>query len=164
MKKLFKYAMLLMAVGTMGMSLSSCSSDDDDKVVALATQVIGTYEGNEIVTVMGDESSNGTATYEFAKSTDSAIDMTIPEMGGMGPMSIPKLLVKGIMLTEGNKTITGRLASFSGTVKAADGSEKAYTVSDIVVLFNEKNVVVTFSVKYGNMPFAMVTNFTGTKK
>ncbi len=30
MKKYFKYAMLLMAVGTMGMSLSSCSSDDDD--------------------------------------------------------------------------------------------------------------------------------------
>ena len=162
--KIKSFITMMFAAVAVVFGMSACGSDDDDKVVALATQVIGTYEGNEIVTVMGDESSNGTATYEFAKNTDSAIDMTIPEMGGMGPMSIPKLLVKGIMLTEGNKTITGRLASFSGTVKAADGSEKAYTVSDIVVLFNEKNVVVTFSLKYGNMPFAMITNFTGTKK
>ncbi len=162
--KIKSFITMMFAAVAVVLGMSACGSDDDDKEVALATQVIGTYTGNEIITVMGDESSNGEATYEFAKNSDTSIDMTIPEMGGMGPMSIPKLLVKNITLTKTSNNIVGRLASFSGTVKAADGSEKAYTVSDIVVLFNEKNVVATFLVKYGNMPFDMVTNFTGTKK
>jgi len=49
-------------------------------------------------------------------------------------------------------------------VTNADGSEKAYTISDVTVLFNDKTVVVTFTMKYGNMPFAFVGQFTGTKK
>ena len=46
----------------------------------------------------------------------------------------------------------------------ASGAEKAYTVSDIVVIVNDKTVVVTFKLKYGNMPFDFEGQFTGTKK
>jgi hypothetical protein len=31
-------------------------------------------------------------------------------------------------------------------------------------MFSDKNVVVTYSLKYGNMPMAMETTFTGIRK
>ena len=79
-------------------------------------------------------------------------------------MSLPKMPVKGILLTKSGNTITGKLSSYSGTVTNASGAEKAYTVSDVTVLFSDKNVVVTFALKYGNMPFVFAGKFSGTKK
>lgn len=154
---------LMVAAVAIVLGVCSCGSDDDEPEVALATQVIGSYTGQEIITVMGDESSNGTATYEFSKSSDTSIDMTVPESGS-GGMAIPSFTVKNIPVAKGDNSIIGKLASYSGTVINAKGDEKAYTINNVVVVFNGKSVVVTFSLKYGNMPFDMVTNFTGTKK
>ena len=137
------------------LSVCSCSSDDDDPVVALADQVAKEYSGKEVVMVMGEESSNDTKTYSFAKASESSINMTIPEMGMGGHMSIPALQVKNI---------GGALASYTGSVTNADGSEKAFTITGLAVLVNGKNIVVTYSLKYGNMPMLMVTTFTGTEK
>ena len=99
----------------------------------------------------------------FTKSSDISVDMTIPEYGE-GMMTIPALTVKNITLDKSKDVITGKLGSYEGKVTAADGSEKAYTVSDVVAIFNDKKVVVTFTMKYGNMPFAFAAQFTGTKK
>jgi hypothetical protein len=49
-------------------------------------------------------------------------------------------------------------------VKNAKGDEKAYVVSNVTLMFSEKTVVGTYSLKYGNMPFLMTTTFTGTRK
>lgn len=162
MKKIVTMTLVAMAFV---MSLSSCSKDDDDdkKVEALATQVAGSYSGNEIFVVDGEESSNETKTYEFAKASDVSVDMTIPEVG-MGMMTIPSFQVKGIALSKDGNTIKGKLASFEGTVKGADGSDKAYAVTDVTALFNDKTVVVTYSLKYGKMPFPFTASFTGVKK
>ena len=46
----------------------------------------------------------------------------------------------------------------------SDGSENTFTLTDLTVIFNGKTVVVTFTLKYGNMPFAFEGQFTGTKK
>lgn len=146
------------------LSVCSCSSDDDDPVVALADQVAKEYSGKEVVMVMGEESSNDTKTYSFAKASESSINMTIPEMGMGGHMSIPALQVKNIPLTKKDNTIGGTLASYTGSVTNADGSEKAFTITGLAVLVNGKNIVVTYSLKYGNMPMLMVTTFTGTEK
>ena len=73
----------------LAMGMSSCSKDKDEPEVAVAAQVAGTYTGQEIITVMGDESSNETTSFEFAKTTDSSVDMTIPQSGSMGHMTIP---------------------------------------------------------------------------
>ena len=143
-------------------SLSACSSSDDEPEVAVAEQVAGSYTGTEVLTVMG-EADEGTETFEFTKATDSSVDMIIPKYGE-GMMTVPALAVKGIMLTKSGNTITGKLAQYEGTLKTADGSEKAYTVSDVTVIFSDKTVVVTFTQKYGNMPFAFAGQFTGTKK
>ncbi len=143
--------------------MSSCGSDDDAPAAPLATQVAGTYNGNEVVIVDNEESSNETKTYEITKASDTSIDMVIPQIG-MGMMTIPAVPVKGITLTKDGNTIKGSLAKYEGTLKADDGSEKAYTVSNLVILFSDKNVVVTFAEKYGRMPFSLNTTFTGTRK
>ena len=155
---------MMVAAVAIVLGVSSCSSSDDEPEVAVATQVVGSYSGNEIIKVMGEESSNTTTTYVFAKATDTTIDMTIPESGEMGAMMIPSLPVKNIPLVKNGNTITGNMASYSGTVTNASGAEKAYTISNIAVVFGENKAVVTFSLKYGNMPMAMETTFTGTKK
>ena len=143
-------------------SMSSCGSDDDEPVVAVADLVVGSYTGTEVLTVMG-EADESTETFEFTKASDVSVDVTLPKYGE-GMMTVPALPVKGIMLTQSGNTITGKLAKYEGIVKSADGSEKAYTVSDVTVIFSDKTVVVTFTQKYGNMPFGFEGQFTGTRK
>ena len=159
-----KMKTMMVAAVAIVLGVSSCSSSDDEPEVAVATQVVGSYTGNEIIKVMGEESSNTTTTYVFAKATDTTIDMTIPESGEMGAMMIPSLPVKNIPLVKNGNTITGNMASYSGTVTNASGAEKAYSISNIAIVFGENKAVVTFSLKFGNMPMAMETTFTGTKK
>ena len=158
-KSLMTMALAMMAFVV---SMSSCGSDDDEPVVAVADQVVGSYTGTEVLTVMG-EADESTETFEFTKASDMSIDVTLPKYGE-GMMTVPALPVKGIMLTQNGNTITGKLAKYEGTVKTADGSDKAYTVSDLTVIFSDKTVVVTFTQKYGNMPFAFEGQFTGTRK
>ncbi len=141
---------------------SSCSSDDEPEA-PVAAQVAGSYTGNEVIMVDNDESSNETKTYEITKTSDTSVDMTVPEWG-MGMMTIPSFVVKNIPLAKSGNTITGKLASYSGTVKNAKGEEKAYVVSNVALMFSDKTVVGTYSLKYGNMPFLMTTTFTGTRK
>lgn len=157
--------MTMMVVATaFVLCLCACGSDDDDEPeAAVAEQVTGSYTGEEIMTVMGEDTPS-TKTYVFAKSSDMAVDMTIPETGDEGGMSLPALPVKNIILAKGDNAITGKLASYTGTVKNADGAEKAYTISDLIVIFNGKTVVVTYSLKYGNMPFAFIGKFSGARK
>ena len=141
---------------------SSCSSDDEPEA-PVATQVAGSYTGNEVIMVDNEESSNETKTYEITKVSDTSVDMTVPEWG-MGMMTIPSFVVKNIPLAKSGNTITGKLAYYSGTVKNAKGEEKAYVVSNVALIFGDKTVAGTYSLKYGNMPFIMTTSFTGTLK
>lgn len=141
---------------------SSCSSDDEPEA-PVAAQVAGSYTGNEVIMVDNEESSNETKTYEITKVSDTSVDMTVPEWG-MGMMTIPSFVVKNIPLAKSGNAITGKVASYSGTVKNAKGDEKAYVVSNVTLMFSDKTVVGTYSLKYGNMPFLMTTTFTGTRK
>lgn len=161
--KIRSFLTMTMAVAALVLGMSSCGSDDDEPEVALATQVVGSYEGNEVVMVMGEESSNETKTYQITKVSDTTIDLVVSELG-MGMMTIPSYTIKSIPLTKSGNSISGKLASYAGTVVNAQGDEKAYTVSDVTLLVSDKNAVVTFSLKYGNMPMAMETTFAGVKK
>ena len=161
--KIKSFMMMSMAAMAFVFGMSSCSSSNDDEPeVPVATQVAGSYTGTETLTVMG-EADESTETIEFTKATDVSVDVTLPKYGE-GMMTVPALPVKGISLTKSGNTITGKLDKYEGTVKTADGSEKAYTISDITVIFNDKTVVMTFSQKYGNMLFAFDGQFTGTRK
>ena len=156
---------MMVVATTLVFGVCACGSDDDDEPeVPVAAQVAGSYTGEEIMTVMGEDTPS-TTTYVFDKSSDIAVDMTIPATGDDGGMSLPALAVKNIMLAKGDNTsIMGKLASYTGTVANEKGEEKTYTVSDLIVIFNGKTVVVTYTLKYGNMPFSFAGKFTGTKK
>ena len=155
---------MMVAAVAIVVGFSSCSSDDDEDEMAVAEQVAGSYTGQEIISVMGEVSSDVVTNYEFTKATDTTIDMLIPASGESGMMMIPALPVKGLTLTKNGNTITGRAASYAGTVTNASGAEKAYTITNVAVVFRDKNVAVTFSLKYGSMPMLMETTFTGIKK
>lgn len=157
-----KFLTMTLAAMAFAVSMSSCGSDDDEPEVAVADQVVGSYTGTEVLTVMG-EADESTETFEFTKASDVSVDVTLPKYGE-GMMTVPALPVRGILLTQSGNTITGKLAKYEGTVKSADGSDKAYTVSDLTVIFSDKTVVVTFTQKYGNMPFAFEGQFTGVRK
>lgn len=155
-----------MAMGAVALVLGVCScssNDDDEPEVAVVTQVVGTYTGDEVITIMG-EPEDGKATFQFTKASDTSIDMVIPQSGD-GGMVIPPLTVKNIPIAKADKSIVGRLTSFAGTVINSAGAEKAFTVSDLMVVFEDvpqgKAVVVTYVLKYGSMPFDMVTAFNG---
>ena len=156
-----KYFMTMMiaAVAVM-LGVCSCGDDDDDSEKALASKVVGSYAGEEILTVMGDD-SNSPATYVFAKASDTTVDLTLPGMSGEGAMSLPPMQVKNIVLTKEGDVINGKIASYTGTVVNA---EKSYTVSNLVALFGKDIVAVTYTLKYGNMPFAFAGSFSGKKK
>ena len=148
---------MTMAAVALVFGLSSCGSDDDVPEAPVATQVAGSYTGTEVLTVSG-EADESTETFVFTKATDVSVDVTLPEYGE-GMMTIPALPVKGIMLTKSGNTISGKLDKYEGTTEAG----KAYTISDIVVLFSDKTVVMTFKMKYGNMPFDFDGQFTGNR-
>ncbi len=162
--KFKRFMTMMVAAVAIVVGFSSCSSDDDEDEMAVAEQVAGSYTGQEIISVMGEVSSDVVTNYEFTKATDTTIDMLIPASGESGMMMIPALPVKGLTLTKNGNTITGRAASYAGTVTNASGTEKAYTITNVAVVFHDKNVAVTFSLKYGSMPMLMETTFTGIKK
>lgn len=162
--KINNFLKVMMAAVAIVIGVSSCDSDDDS-VVAVADEVVGSYTGEQVITIMGDPEDD-TATFKFVKSSDSSIDMIIPQ-SGEGMMVIPALTVKNIPLTKYNNGASGTLDSFTGTVTNAKGEEKTFTVSKLMVVFDTnpkgKAVAVTYSLKYGSMPFEMVTTFNGSK-
>ena len=155
--------MMLVAAATVVLGVSSCGSDDDEPEVAAAAQVAGTYTGTEVVMVMGEESSNETKDYVISKASDTSVDILIPEMG-MGGMTIPALSVKNVPLKSGDGAIAGAVTSYTGSVTNAGGAEKAFTITNLLAIVSGKEIVVTFSLKYGNMTMSMEGVFTGTKK
>ena len=161
--KIKSFMMMLVAAATVVLGVSSCGSDDDEPEVAAAAQVAGTYTGTEVVMVMGEESSNETKDYVISKASDTSVDILIPEMG-MGGMTIPALSVKNVPLKSGDGAIAGAVTSYTGSVTNASGAEKAFTITNLLAIVSGKEIVVTFSLKYGNMPMSMEGVFTGTKK
>ncbi len=161
--KIKSFLTMSFAAVALVLGVCACGSDDDEPEVAVAEQVAGIYNGNEVIMVDNEESSNEEKTYEIVKATDTSVDIMVPA-SGMGPMTIPALLVKGITLTKNGNSISGNVGSYTGTVKNASGDERAYTISGVTLMFSDKKMVATFSLKYGNMPFIMTTTFTGEKK
>lgn len=162
--KINNFLKVMMASVAIVIGVSSCDSDDDS-VVAVADEVVGSYTGEETIVIMGDPEDD-TATFKFFKSSDSSIDMIIPQ-SGEGMMVIPALTVKNIPLKKYNNGASGTLDSFTGTVTNAKGEEKTFTVTKLMVVFDTnpkgKAVVATYVLKFGSMPFEMVTTFNGSK-
>ena len=157
----------LMAMAAMAFvfGLSSCGGDDDVPETPAANQVAGYYAGTETLTVDG-EADESDEVIQITKVTDTTVDLVLPSYGE-GMMTIPALPVKNIVVAKKGDDISGTITggTYTGTVTNSKGEEKTYTVNDFVLLYNETNktLILTFKMKYGNMPFDFEGLFVGEK-
>ena len=174
MKK-FRSMLAIMMAMACAVAFVSCGDDDDDnnsnngsnnnsltdndgseEVAAIAKILEGEYTGTETITVMGSGSSD-TVVYKVEATGAATITITIPGGGG-GAMSYPNLPVEDLKVAS-DGTFSGE---YAGSVTKDDGTVKAYscTISGKYV-----DGILTFdgSLKYGNMPMAMIIKFEGTK-
>ena len=165
--KIKSFILTTMAAVALVFGVSSCGGDDVPPVPEspVADLLAGSYSGTETMTVSGDIDESEKV-FQFTKANDTTVDMVIPAYGE-GMMTLPELPVKGIILVKEDTNIAGALplGSYTGTVKNAKGEEKTYVVSDFMVLYSTKDnaIMVTFKLKYGNMPFDFNGVFTGQK-
>ena len=165
--KIKSFILTTMAAVALVFGVSSCGDDDVPPVPEspVADLLAGSYSGTETMTVSGDIDESEKV-FQFTKANDTTVDMVIPAYGE-GMMTLPELPVKGIILVKEDTNIAGALplGSYTGTVKNAKGEEKTYVVSDFMVLYSGKDnaIMVTFKLKYGNMPFDFDGVFTGKK-
>ena len=165
--KIKSFILTTMAAVALVFGVSSCGGDDVPPVPEspVADLLAGSYSGTETMTVSGDIDESEKV-FQFTKANDTTVDMVIPAYGE-GMMTLPELPVKGIILVKEDTNIAGALplGSYTGTVKNAKGEEKTYVVSDFMVLYSTKDnaIMVTFKLKYGNMPFDFDGVFTGKK-
>ena len=160
----------LMAMAAMAFvfGLSSCGDNDEPPVpvTPLADQVVGTYSGTEILTVDGEEDES-TQSIDITRSSELTVDFALPAYGE-GMMTIPALPLKNIVLEKDNNGViagTFPTGSYTGTVTNSKGEEKTFVVSDFMLLYSptEKNLMITFKLKYGNMPFDFDGVFYGKR-
>ena len=160
--KMMKFMAMMIAAVTMTFGFTSCGDDDDDPVIHAAEQMAGTYSGELSISVMGSESIDA-ATMVVTKVTDGTVSLTIPAAGS-GAMSLPSLTVTNIPVTTEQVSsvdlVKGTLASASGTI-TVDGAEKSYSFTDITLIKNGTNIIITYTLQYGKMPMAMTCSFTG---
>ena len=165
--KIKSFMLTTMAAVALVFGVSSCGGDDVPPVPEspVADLLAGSYSGTETMTVSGDIDESEKV-FQFTKANDTTVDMVIPAYGE-GMMTLSELPVKGIILVKEDTNIAGALplGSYTGTVKNAKGEEKTYVVSDFMVLYDSKknDIMVTFKLKYGNMPFDFDGVFTGKK-
>ena len=157
----------LMAMAAMAFvfGLTSCGGDDDVPETPAANRVAGYYAGTETLTVDG-EADESDEVIQITKVTDTTVDLVLPSYGE-GMMTIPELPVKNIVVAKKGDDISGTITggTYTGTVTNSKGEEKTYTVNDFVLLYNETNktLILTFKMKYGNMPFVFEGLFVGEK-
>lgn len=148
-------------------SFVSCGDDDDDnsnngsnnggeEVSGIAKTIEGEYTGDETITVMGSGDTE-TATYKVEATGASTITIIIPGGGG-GAMSYPDLPVEGLSVAS-DGTFSGE---YAGSVSKEDGSVKAYSCT-MSGKYVDGVLTLNGSLKYGNMPMAMVIKFEGQK-
>ncbi len=166
MKK-FKSMLAIMMAMACVVSFVSCGDDDDDnsnngsnnggeEVSGIAKTIEGEYTGDETITVMGSGDTE-TATYKVEATGASTITIIIPGGGG-GAMSYPDLPVEGLSVAS-DGTFSGE---YAGSVSKEDGSVKAYSCT-MSGKYVDGVLTLNGSLKYGNMPMAMVIKFEGQK-
>ena len=145
MKKFkFSFATMMIAMLTMCVAFTSCSSDDDNDTVAAAKEIAGSYTSSLDMTVMGQASTYDNLTMKIEAVDDATVKVTLPACGE-GMMALPAL--------EEN---------YAGTV-TVNGAEKKYTVT-LQGTLKGNTLTVSYSVQYGKMPMPMIGKFVATKK
>ncbi len=160
MKKFKTMMAMMLALVSMCVAFSSCSSDDDPVAVAAAKEIADTYTGSLDMTVMGTASTYDNLTMKIEAVDDATVKVTLPACGE-GMMALPALEVPAVKVSGSNGAYAFSLESYAGTV-TINGAEKKYTVT-LQGTFKDNTLTVNYSVQYGKMPMPMIGKFVCKK-
>ena len=159
MKKFKTMMAMMLALVSMCVAFSSCSSDDD--TVAAAKEIAGSYTGSLDMTVMGKASTYENVTMKIEAVDDATVKITLPACGDEGMMALPALEVPAVKVSGSNGAYAFSQENYAGTV-TVNGAEKKYTVT-LQGTLKDKTLTVNYSVQYGKMPMPMIAKFVCTK-
>lgn len=164
MKKLKTMLAMMLALVSMTVAFTSCSSDDDedDAAVAVAEQVVGTYTGDLTIKVSTSEDTTEGLNFKVEKVDDSHVNVTLPSYGE-GAMSFPGLTVKNLLVTGSNGTYTIPETTFDQTIQV-NGVDKVISQSAISATFTSGKMTLKYAMQYGKMPMVMNCSTVATKK
>lgn len=160
MKKFKTMMAMMLALVSMCVAFSSCSSDDDPVAVAAAKEFAGTYTGSLDMTVMGTASTYDNLTMKIEAVDDATVKVTLPACGE-GMMALPALEVPAVKASGSNGAYAFSQENYAGTI-TVNGAEKKYTVT-LHGTLKDKTLTVNYSVQYGKMPMPMIGKFVCTR-
>lgn len=160
MKKFKTMMAMMLALVSMCVAFSSCSSDDDPVAVAAAKEIADTYTGSLDMTVMGQASTYDNVTLKIEAVDDATVKVTLPACGE-GMMALPALEVSAVKVSGSNGAYAFSQESYAGTI-TVNGAEKNYTVT-LQGTLRDNTLTVNYSVQYGKMPMPMIAKFVCTK-
>ena len=100
MKKFKTMMAMMLALVSMCVVFSSCSSDDDETVAA-AKEIAGSYTSSLDMTVMGETSTYDHVTMKIEAVDDATVKVTLPACGE-GMMALPALEVPAVKVSGSN--------------------------------------------------------------
>lgn len=160
MKKFKTMMVMMLALVSMCVAFSSCSSDDDPVAVAAAKEIADTYTGSLNMTVMGTASTYDNLTMKIEAVDDATVKVTLPACGE-GMMALPALEVPAVKVSGSNGAYAFSQESYAGTI-TVNGAEKNYTVT-LQGTLRDNTLTVNYSVQYAKMPMPMIGKFVCTK-
>ena len=160
MKKFKTMMAMMLALVSMCVAFSSCSSDDDNDTVAAAKEIAGSYTSSLDMTVMGQASTYDNVTLKIEAVNDATVKVTLPACGE-GMMALPALEVPAVKVSGSNGSYAFAQENYAGSV-TVNGAEKKYTVI-LKGTLKDKTLTVDYSVQYGKMPQPMIGKFVCTK-
>ena len=160
MKKFKTMMAMMLALVSMCVAFSSCSSDDDNDTVAAAKEIAGSYTSNLEMTVMGEPSTYNNLTLKIEAVDDATVKVTLPACGE-GMMALPALEVPAVKVSGSNGAYAFSKENYTGTV-TVKGAEKNYTVT-LQGTLKDNTLTVNYSVQYGKMPMPMIAKFVCKK-
>ena len=174
--KRISFYLFAMLIGSMSF-LMSCSDDDD--TTAASDEVVGTYNGNLVVKLIGQEVANETKSLSLVKNGDDAVDVVIKDFvlsvsigEAVIPVSLGNLKVEKCALTQkdGKYTFSGATELKGIKVPITETSELPVdcTVGITNATVDGKNlslpIVVGVSMSGGEKFMDVDVQYTGVKQ
>ena len=128
MKKFKTMMAMMLALVSMCVAFSSCSSDDENDTVAAAKEIAGSYTSSLDMTVMGQASTYDNLTMKIEAVDDATVKVTLPACGE-GMMALPALEVPAVKVSGSN----GAFAKQTGMVSGLIFSNCAFFLSSFII-------------------------------
>ena len=155
MKKFKTMMAMMLALVSMCVAFSSCSSDDGNSTPA-AKEIAGTYTGSLDMTVQGNTTTTEAQTLKIEAVDDATVKVTLPEYGS-GHMAMPALEIPDVKVTGSDGAYAFAQESYSINING-----KAYTGA-LQGTFKGNTLTVNYTVKPGAMPMSIIFKFVSNR-